>query len=255
MEHVELMQGHDVERLLHFVDREEMAADVEHHAPVAQARFVLDRHDGQLHGPHVGRTVSRSGDQLAEGLHRIERPGCTPGNNLRTPGRNLQAVAIRRHRRVARDIQRPVEGHVGMPHPQPFAEHRFQHFVERPGHTGQTVVARQQHRFGRSGQQKGSLPFHDTFGERHHRDFIVGGDYLTAAAEGRTEDNEEYKSLHIGLVLNGVAQEHKVKIRQKTDKSKPRPVIRTPKPPAAPRVRPTNSRYGAVRPSWHTGTV
>ena len=89
-----------------------------------------------------------------------------------------------------------------MPHPQPFAEHRFQHFVERPGHTGQTVVAGQQHRFGRSGQQKGSLPFHDTFGERHHRDFIVGGDYLTAAAEGRTEDNEGYKSLHIGLVLN-----------------------------------------------------
>ena len=121
VEHVELMQGHDIERLLHFVDREEMAADVEHHAPVAQARFVLDRHDGQLHGPHVGRTVSRSGDQLAEGLHRIERPGCAPGNNLRTPGRNLQAVAIRRHRRVARDIQRPVEGHVGMPHPQPFA--------------------------------------------------------------------------------------------------------------------------------------
>lgn len=117
-----------------------------------------------------------------------------------------------------------------MPHPQPFAEHRFQYLVERPGHTGQTVVAGQQHRFGRSGQQKSSLPLRDAFGERYHRDFIVGGDYLTAAAEGRTEDNEGYKSLHIGLVLNGVAQEHKVKIKQKTDKSKPRPVIRTPKP-------------------------
>lgn len=77
VEDVEFVQGHDVERLLHLIDREEVTADIEHHAPVTQTRFVLDRDDGQFDGPHVVGFVRCRRKQLAQRLHGIERP-CAP---------------------------------------------------------------------------------------------------------------------------------------------------------------------------------
>ena len=182
VEDVEFVQGHDVERLLHLIDREEVTADIEHHAPVTQTRFVLDRDDGQFDGPHVVGFVRCRRKQLAQRLHGIERPLRSSGDDVDPAGSYEKAVGLRRHRLVAGDVHRMVRGLVGMPYPRAAAEQRHQHLVQRGSHAGQTLVVEQQDHLGVGGQAEGALPLHDMLRERHDSHFAVGRNHPAATA-------------------------------------------------------------------------
>ena len=61
------MQNHHIDKLLHLVYREKMAAHIEMYPPVTETRLVFYP-DGSQHG----NTVRLHGDSLAQRLYAIE---------------------------------------------------------------------------------------------------------------------------------------------------------------------------------------
>ena len=92
---VELVARHQIQRTQHRGLRVEVAADVEHEAPITETRRVHDVQRGQRHAPAPARR--RSGQQPAQGLQSIEDT-CRRCANDPDPGRRVdrQIICLRR---------------------------------------------------------------------------------------------------------------------------------------------------------------
>ena len=91
MEVVDLVHRHDVNQLLQVLHREEVAAHINHEAPIGEARFILYRTDGQ-----GGQCLSLGDRQrFVKRLYAQEDSclGSTPQRD--TLGSDLQHVALR----------------------------------------------------------------------------------------------------------------------------------------------------------------
>ena len=92
VEAVDVMQGQHVDVRLDFIHAEHVAAHIEHHATVAEARRVVDFHRRQFHGscPFMHR------HRLAERLDAIEHTRFRRSGNLHLAVVHLQPVRFRR---------------------------------------------------------------------------------------------------------------------------------------------------------------
>ena len=93
VEDVHLVEGQQVDRALHLVDREEVAGHIEHEPPIGHAGSVDNAHLGDLDGPHRPAGAERPGrQQLTQRLHGIERPGGITRTDSDPLARHLKAI-------------------------------------------------------------------------------------------------------------------------------------------------------------------
>ena len=114
MEAVDLVQGEDVDEGLDLVDREEVAAAVEHRAAVGERRFVLDAQRRER------RAVL--GDKLPQALQTVEDPGLRAALDQKAVGPDRKPIGLGTERLVERQAQRAVALRHGEPQPR-FALH------------------------------------------------------------------------------------------------------------------------------------
>ena len=97
VETVHLVDGHEVDHLLHLVDREEVACHVEHEAAVGKARLVHDAHQGEAVRSDAGRGLAEGhagGQQFLQRLKGVEEAGRRPCLHGDAAGRDVEPVAF-----------------------------------------------------------------------------------------------------------------------------------------------------------------
>ena len=117
VQHVELVHGHGVQQVPGVLLVEEVAGIVEHVAPPAHARFVLDVATGDL--PLDTRLRGRGKDggwqELADRLAAVEQAGGRRGDdaNFSPLRRDLQAIAFLAQRGRQSGVQVQGDGTAG----------------------------------------------------------------------------------------------------------------------------------------------
>ncbi len=120
MERIDLVQRKDVEIAFHLLHGAEMAANVEHHAPVGKKRLVLD----PKRGDHRFTLPGAAGSDLSQGLHGMERSAGRSGREIDALSGNLDAILLRGEFPVESDVDgtffRLPANHVGFEGDDPF---------------------------------------------------------------------------------------------------------------------------------------
>ncbi len=94
VEGVHVMHDHKVDKLLHCLDREEIAAAVKKHAPVMETRLVGNGNRWQLYSG--SNAVARhDGQRLPEGLNTVEHPGGGTAYDLYPCGTGFKLITFR----------------------------------------------------------------------------------------------------------------------------------------------------------------